>query len=205
METNQITNNNRNWNNLNIGIGNKMNHLKFVVIMAVLIIVSVLIVSCFVKNDDALINIIISIIGSALTIGFLYFIYTDLNLKNKIESFKQLDNFYFTRITGYGDITKKIDCIRKNKQIQFTNEDRKQIEDLLNVLEIFAIKCKELKLDIHIVDEYSGSMILNLIENSEVEEMVQSFIEKDENNFTYLTNLRNELTNLRNERRKSKT
>ena len=94
---------------------------------------------------------------------------TDLELKNKIDSFKQFDDFYYNHLEKHNGLLNKIeDLNNKIPNIGLTNGELQQIERLLNDLEIFAIKYYNSKWRISLINQIVGATIKSVMNNDYV-------------------------------------
>ena len=150
--------------------------------------------------DEA--NIVVGLMSLVTTISMVTIIglqlkhlKTETIKKNKLTSLNIVDHHYQIRFEEYKKLINKIASDTDNTAI-FNNDEIYEMECLLNQFEILSIKIKYLELDVNIVNEITGNILISVINHNKIKITIKKMQDIDPKNYERIIALCDEISNI---------
>ena len=108
--------------------------------------------------------------------------------KTKYISISVISEHYTNRFIKYRNLISKISN-KKYRNEEFTSDEIYHMEFLLNEFEILAIKVFHMKMDVGLVNEITGNIIISVMDNNEINNVIEAKQKEDSKNYERITEL----------------
>ena len=108
--------------------------------------------------------------------------------KTNYTSISVISEHYTNRFIKYSYLISKISN-KKYGNKKFTNDEIYDMEFLLNEFEILAIKVFHMKMDVSLVNEITGNVIISVMNNNEIKTVIETKQKEDSKNYERITEL----------------
>ena len=141
--------------------------------------------------------VLLTTISMVFIIGFqLNHIKKESRRQNNIDSLKFMDKFYCESIKKYAKIINEID--ENGNNATFNQDEKKNIEYLLNQFEILSTQVEYAEMDVDIVDSITGNIITSVMDNNMIKNIIKEKQCDDPTNYERIIKLHKKLTNIKN-------
>ena len=103
-------------------------------------------------------------------------------LQNKLKSLNIVDHHYEIRFEKHKKLINKIVSDTKNTSV-FNNDEIDEMGCLLNQFEILAIKVKHMEIDVNIVNEITGNVLIGVINHKKIKNVIREMQDVDHENY----------------------